>query len=151
MPDVLLEVPIAVAPAKVYSAITEDEGLASWWTPDVVAKPDVGSLAEFVFTDGPAGRFAVKMEIAELDPSRKVRWIVKQGAPDWAGTHVTWDLTPLDGGTKVRFGHRDYASTDGSFALVGYNWAWYLTSLKDYLETGAGRPGQLNRYLSRRS
>ena len=143
MPDVLLEVPIAATPAKVYQAITEQEGLSRWWTPEVAAKPEVGSVGEFTFTGGPAGRFVVKMEITALEPGRKVYWTVQQGASEWAGTHVTWDLTPVDNGTKVRFGHRDYASTEGSFASVGYNWAWYLASLKDYLETGKGRPGEL--------
>src|SRR5713226_6682291 len=143
MPDVLLEVSIAATPVRVYEAITEAQGLSNWWTPDVVAKPAVGSVAEFVFTGGPGGRFVVKMEIAALEPVRRVQWTVKEGVPDWAGTHVTWDLTPADNATRVRFGHRNYASTEGSFASVGYSWAWYLASLKDYLETGKGRPGQL--------
>jgi len=56
---------------------------------EVVAKPAVGSVAEFVFTGGPGGRFVVKMEIAALEPGRRVQWTVKEGVPDWAGTHVT--------------------------------------------------------------
>lgn len=144
MPDVLLEVPIAATPDQVYEAITDPEGLSRWWTPEVVAQPEVGSIAEFTFRGGPAGRFVVKIEIATLEPGCKVYWTVTEDMfPDWVGTHITWDLTPIDNGTKVRFGHRDYASTEGSFARVGYSWAWYLTSLKDYLETGNGRPGQL--------
>jgi uncharacterized protein YndB with AHSA1/START domain len=144
MPDVLLEVRIAATPDKVYQAITEGQGLASWWTPEVVARPEVGSVAEFTFRGGPAGRFVVKMEIATLEPGRKVEWKVTDDPfPDWVGTRITWDLAPVENGTKVRFGHRDYASIEGSFASVGYSWAWYLSSLKDYLETGTGRPGQL--------
>jgi hypothetical protein len=71
--------------------------------------------------------------------------------PDWVGTRITWALTHGENGTAVRFGHLGFASTGGSFARIGYNWAWYLNSLKDYLETGKGRPGQLfraNRTLS---
>lgn len=143
MPDVLLEVRIAAPPDEVYKAITEQEGLSRWWTPETTAQPTVGSVAEFAFTGGPGGRFVVRMEVTTLEPGRKVYWTVKEGAGEWAGTHVTWDLTPVDTGTSVRFGHRGYASTEGSFAGVGYNWAWYLTSLKDYLETGEGRPDQL--------
>jgi len=140
MPDLLLEVAIAITPERVYAAITEQAGLASWWTPDVVAEPTLGSVAEFRFG---GRRFVVNMEITSLEAGRRVSWAVKQGAPEWAGTRVTWDLTPVDGGTRVRFGHHDYASVDGSFASVGYSWAWYLSSLKDYIETGRGRPGQL--------
>jgi uncharacterized protein YndB with AHSA1/START domain len=141
MPDVLLELPIAATPEQVFSAITERAELSSWWTPDVVAEPKVGSIGEFRFR---GGQFVVKMEITALEPGRTVGWAVRQGAPEWAGTSVTWDLWPLDAGTKVRFGHRGYASVDGSFASVAFNWAWYLASLKDYLEMGQGRPGQLH-------
>ncbi len=58
---------------------------------------------------------------------------------------ILWDLARVDNGTRVRFAHRDYASREGSFASVGYSWAGYLASLKDYLETGTGRPGELFR------
>jgi len=43
MADVLLEFPIAAMPDKVYAAITEQNALASWSTPDVSAEPKVGS------------------------------------------------------------------------------------------------------------
>jgi uncharacterized protein YndB with AHSA1/START domain len=139
MPEILLEVPTTATPDKVYEALTTQQGLARWWTPEVVAKPAVGSVAEFVFPGG----YMVKMGIAALEPGRAVQWTVQQGAPDWAGTRITWDLTPVEGGTRIRFGHREWASTEGSFPYTAWNWAWYLTSLKEYLETGRGRPGQL--------
>jgi uncharacterized protein YndB with AHSA1/START domain len=141
----MLEVPIAAAPDAVYLALTEAEGLDNWWMPEVTARPALGSIAEFFFSGGPGSRFVTKMEIAALEPGRKVYWTVREGVLDWAGTRITLDLTPVDAGTKVRFGRRDYASIEGSFASVGYSWAWYMASLKDYLETGEGRPGQLFR------
>src|SRR5215467_11126896 len=137
MPDILLELRIAATPDQVYQAITEQEGLCSWWTPEAIARPEVGSLAEFTFRGGPGGKVVAKMEVTALGPGRKVYWTVKEDSiPDWVGTRITFDLTPVDHGTSVRFGHRDYPSTEGSFASVAYTWAWYLTSLKDYLETG---------------
>ena len=62
------------------------------------------------------------------------------GVPDWPGTRVTWDLTPVEGGTKLLFGHRDFASCEGSLPMTGFNWAWYIISLKKYAETGTGSP-----------
>lgn len=137
MPDILLEATIAAPPEKVYQALTEKDGLASWWTRSATAEPKVGSVSEFVFYEGQS---VLKMEVTRLEANQKVYWKPVQGAPDWPGTRVTWDLTPADGGTKVLLGHRDYVSTDGSFASVSYNWAWYLISLKSYLETGKGTP-----------
>lgn len=137
MPDILLETTIAVPPDQVYRALVEQDGLSSWWTRSASAQPKVGTVSEFVFYEGQS---TLKMEITGLEPNQKVYWKPVQGAPDWPGTRVTWDLSPADGGTKVLLGHRDYASTEGSFASVSYVWAWYLSSLKSYLETGTGHP-----------
>jgi len=40
---------IAAPPSKVYAALTEQAGLAGWWTEETVAEPVVGSVAEFKF------------------------------------------------------------------------------------------------------
>lgn len=136
MTDVLFEVPIAAAPETVYEAITTQNGLARWWTPDVSAQPEAGSIAEFRFR---GGQYVAQMKIVRLERPARVEWAVKRGAPEWAGTSITFDLSPAGNGTTLRFGHRDYPSTEGLFANVSFNWAWYLISLKDYLEKGQGR------------
>jgi uncharacterized protein YndB with AHSA1/START domain len=142
MPDILHEVTIAAAPDKVFKALTEGQGLEAWWTPHAAAEPKVGSTVQVSFRDG---QFVVKMDVAKLESGRKVEWIIQQGVPDWRGTHVTWDLSPLGKGTKVLFGHRGFASADGSLPGASYNWAFYLTSLVDYLEMGNGNPGGLDK------
>ncbi|MGH9250987.1 MAG: hypothetical protein ACRD0W_15900 [Acidimicrobiales bacterium] len=35
--------------------------------------------------------------------------------PHWAGTAITWTLTPTDGGTTVHFSHDGWAGDDGLF------------------------------------
>jgi uncharacterized protein YndB with AHSA1/START domain len=74
MPDAFLEVPIAATPDQVHTAITEQDGLASWWTPDVSAEPKVGSLAEFRCR---GGQYVTRMEITALEPLRQVEWAIK--------------------------------------------------------------------------
>ena len=137
MADILHELTIKASPAHVYAAITEQSGLAAWWTRDATAQPAVGTVSMFQFG---GGQVTMKIRVDELEPGRKVTWTPLEGVPDWPGTRVTWDLAPTDGGTKVLFGHRGYASTGGSFANVSYNWAGYLISLKHYLESGKGAP-----------
>lgn len=137
MPDILHEVTIKGSPDKIYKALTEQEGLAAWWTVHTDAKPKVGNVNEFRFNNG---AYVFKMEIDSLEPNKKVHWNALQGAPDWGGTRVTFDISNGEEGTKLLFGHRDYASTEGSFASVSYNWAWFLTSLKSYIEEGKGTP-----------
>ena len=138
MPDILHEVTIAASPDQVFKAITEQQGLAAWWTTHIVAEPKVGSMIEARFFDG---RSVHNMEVLTLEPGRKVGWITRQSfLPDWPETRVTWSLSPIQAGTKILFGQRGFASADGSLPKVSYGWAVYLTSLKEYLEKGKGNP-----------
>jgi uncharacterized protein YndB with AHSA1/START domain len=137
MPDLLHEVTIQGSPEKVYKALTEQDGLKSWWTIDAAAQPKEGSTAQFKFY---GGQVDLQFTVDELKPGSRVAWSPISGVPDWGGTHVTWDLTAVENGTKLMFGHRDFASYDGSFAYTNFNWGWYLISLKRYVETGKGTP-----------
>lgn len=138
MADILHMIPIAAPPAQIYEAITSAEGLRSWWTVDAEAQPEVGSLAEFRFE---GGEVVMRMRVEDLREGEAVSWAVEEPSPpEWDGTKVTWNLSPSEEGTHLLFGHRDWASTEGSFAAISYNWAYYLTSLKEYLVKGEGFP-----------
>src|ERR1700751_3895350 len=117
MPDVLHELTIDGTPDKVYEAITDGQKVTKWWAPEATAEPKVGSAAEFKFR---GGQFVIRVEIAELESGRRVHWNVMGGLPEWAGTGVTWDLTPIEGGTRVAFGHRGHRSGGGMFASNSY-------------------------------
>ncbi len=140
MPDFMHEVTIAAAPERVFQAITEHQGLVAWWTPDMVAEPTVGSTLRAGFG---GDRFVIEMDVVTLEPARTVEWVPRQSLPEWRGTRVIWDLSPVERGTNVVFSQRGFAATaagaDGS--LPGADgWAYYLASLKAYLETGRGNP-----------
>ena len=138
MPDILHQITIQAPPEEVYAAITEEDGLSSWWTSDVDAEPEEGTQAKFRFE---GGMVAMLMRIDRLQPGRAVEWSVDEPSPpEWEGTRVTWQLTPTDEGTELLFGHRGWESTDGAYPSINYNWSYYLTSLKQYLETGEGFP-----------
>lgn len=137
MPEILHELTIATTPDAVFRALTTPEGLASWWTPDVVAGTPVGSVAEFGFN----GRATVlRMEILELTPPRKVRWRCVGGHSEWQGTEITFQVEPEKEGSELLFMHQRWLWRDGSFARCSFDWGRYLASLKQYLETGTGSP-----------
>lgn len=135
MANILFELSINAPSADVYAALTQEKGIMGWWTKSATIKAEVGSLAEFRFGPG-----ALQFEVNQLQPGKLVVWKTVQGQPDWTGTKVRFELEDSDGGTKLRFGHRDFASEDGSFASTAYNWAYFILSLKSYLETGKGTP-----------
>ncbi|HYI77990.1 MAG TPA: SRPBCC domain-containing protein, partial [Chryseolinea sp.] len=82
MPSIHHELLIVASAEKVYSAITSQEGLSSWWTPGVNVKHEVDSIAHFPFgTD-----YFKEMKITELKPSKLVKWTCVAGADEWVGT-----------------------------------------------------------------
>jgi uncharacterized protein YndB with AHSA1/START domain len=138
MAAIIIEHTIAAAPERVYRALTQQNELALWWAEEARVKPEVGSLGEFRFRP-PAG--VLQFEVAELDQDEKVSWISRQGPPHWAGTSVTWQLTPIQNGTRVVFTHDGFAQVDQAYEGTRGNWEYFLASLKSYLETGKGTPG----------
>jgi uncharacterized protein YndB with AHSA1/START domain len=128
----IIETPVA----KVYEALTTQEGLSGWWTPETTAKPEVGSIAKFAF--GP--NYFKEMEVVELQPKSTVRWRCISGYEEWVGTTITFELQPHDKGTLLSFHHDGWKEYTPGFAACSYDWAIFLRSLKFLCETGKGLP-----------
>ncbi len=137
MSAIVEELTIEATPQRVWGAITKPDEIVQWWAYEARVKPEVGSLAEFRFRP-PAG--VLQFEVAELDQDEKVRWISKS-PPQWAGSSVTWRLTPVHNGTKLIFTHDGFAQVEERDERTRGAWVYFLASLKSYLETGKGTPG----------
>jgi len=128
----LIEAPVE----KVYGALTTQKGLAGWWTPDTVAKPEIGSVARFAF--GPS--YFKEMEITELKPYSSVKWLCLKAYEEWVGTTITFELEPHRKGSTLSFHHDGWAAYTSEFAGCSFDWALFLRSLKLLCETGKGIP-----------
>lgn len=138
MPDFLHEITIVAVPHKVFEAITTQQGLQRWWAPHVSAEPIVGSMVQANFRNG---QFIIKMEVTALDAGRYIEWAPREAIAPWNGSRVTWKLSSIAQGTLVSFGHHGVVSASADGTLPGADaWAFYLTGLKAYLETGKGHP-----------
>lgn len=121
---------------RVYRALTEQSGLARWWTTQTVAQPEVGSICEFRFGD----RYHNRMRIVGLEPNERIEWECLKGDEEWVGTSFVFDLEPRDGQTILRFAHGGWRAVTDFFAHCNYHWGFYMRSLKSYCETGQGEP-----------
>jgi uncharacterized protein YndB with AHSA1/START domain len=137
MADILHQLFIQASPEQVYKALTERDGLASWWTRDTVVEPVQGLTAQFGFN---RRQTVFEMLIVELDPFNKVVWRCIGGPDEWLGTIVAFSLDPLKDGVTLRFSHAGWKRTDGLFAVCSFDWARYLISLKEYAASGTGTP-----------
>jgi uncharacterized protein YndB with AHSA1/START domain len=138
MPDIRHRVEISSPLESVYEAVATTEGISEWWTRGGVrGEPREGSRLQFFF--GKPEPAAV-MEVTRLSPDGHVSWNCVAGADEWVGTNITFDLTPTDAGTVVLFGHADWREPVEFMAHCSARWAYFLLSLKSYLETGRGTP-----------
>ncbi len=136
MPDILHKVRVNSAPKDiVYRALTTCEGLAGWWTTDTTGDNHVGGVVQFRFGGG-----GFDMELLELDPGRRVRWLVVDGPQEWIGTRIDWDLKEDEHGTVVMFRHQDWKEPVEFMHHCSTKWATFLMSLKSLIETGEGAP-----------
>jgi len=141
MVDIRHRVAIAAPAEKVYDAVATADGLSQWWTRDGVrGTSQVGSRLGFFFgTPQPAAVMQVT-ELTALAPARRVGWRCVAGADDWVATTVTFDVREQDGTTVVLFGHDGWREQSEFMAHCSARWAYFLLSLKSYLETGTGTP-----------
>ena len=138
MPDIRHRVVISAPLANVYEAVATAEGISDWWPRDgVKGESKVGGTLAFYFghTDP-----AAVMEITRLDPQGHVNWTCVQGADEWVGTKVSFDLKSNGDDTVVMFAHADWKEPGEFMSHCSARWAYFLLSLKSLEETGKGTP-----------
>lgn len=138
MPDIRHRVAVSAPLGVVYEAVATPEGISQWWTRDGVrGEAAEGSRLEFFFGDPEP---AAVMEITRLDPAGHVGWSCVGGADEWVGTSLSFDLAGSADQTVVLFTHAGWRHPSEFMAHCSARWAYFLLSLKGYLETGKGTP-----------
>lgn len=142
MVDILHRVGVKAPLDEVYEALATKDGVAGWWTRDTTGTSEVGSTLVTRFrnhdTGEDIGGFDLRVE--ELEPSRRVSWLVEDGPAEWIGTHIDFDLKEEDGYTIVMFGHLGWKEAVEFTNHCSTKWAVFLMSLKHWVETGVGEP-----------
>ena len=130
---------IDAAPQTVWTAITDREQLASWWSTAVdTSLAAVGARIAWTF----AGDFNPVMEISKYDPGRQLVWRCVSGHAKWQDNDFIFELVPMDGDrTRLRF-WQHYATelSDDDYGTYNFNWGYYLESLRLLCVTGTGKP-----------
>ena len=132
-------VDVAAPAATVWSALTEHDQMASWWSTEVRTPPAaVGARVEWTF----AGDFNPVLEITGLDPERELVWRCVAGHDPWQDGIFRFALQADEAGqTRLRF-WQEYAVelSDDAYGIYNFNWGYYLESLRRLCATGTGAP-----------
>ena len=133
MVDILNVVDIQMPSEAVYSLVSTGEGIARWWTPNVVSEGDQVTIR--FGTD-----WRILMKKVEDSPKR-IRWrIVEHDSTEWPGTELIFRLSEADGWTTLEFDHAGWAEATSFFRFCSTKWATFLLSIKQAAEIGVGTP-----------
>jgi len=136
MTDILHRVELSAPRDRVYAALTDQKGLAAWWTPMVETTPEVGETARFRFG---AGKHGPDMKITDRTPGERVGWTCTDGP--WPGHTFDFDIRPHEKGAVLYFAHRGWPEASDFYMHCNCKWGYFLgVSLKKYVETGTGAP-----------
>jgi uncharacterized protein YndB with AHSA1/START domain len=138
MPDIRHRVVISASLKSVYTAVATKEGISEWWTRNGVRGDSTeGSKVEFYFG---SPQPAAVMEVTQLHPEEYVGWSCIEGADEWVGTKLSFELSRKDDETVVLFTHAGWRAPSEFMAHCSARWAYFLLSLKSLAETGRGTP-----------
>ena len=145
MPHIIHRIGIKAPIYKVYEAVASIEGISGWWTKDTTGESAVGKIlvARFLTPDGEV-KGSMEIEVLDLQPDKKVHWKFNDGPPEWIGTEVTFELKQEENYTIVLFSHLNWAEEVEFKAHCSMKWATFLLSLREYVETGKGKPSLKN-------
>lgn len=141
MIDIIHRIGITAPAAAVYTALTTIDGLAKWWTEETHGNADHGGSIEFNFRSKNGElKGTMVMEVKELTAATYVRWHCIQGPSEWIGTDITFELSQQGEQTIILFGHRKWREAVEMTSHCSMKWAVFLLSLREYVETGTGKP-----------
>ena len=120
-------------PEKVWRALTQQALLADW-----LMKNDFTATvgARFTFRTQPMPHWngVVECEVLAVEPHQRLSYSWNAGDGKKLYTTVTWTLTPVDGGTRLRmeqsgFGPQD----DNNYKGAAYGWQRMIEALEKLL------------------
>jgi uncharacterized protein YndB with AHSA1/START domain len=141
MIDIIHRIGIKSPITQVYKALTSIEGLSHWWTEEVNGDEQPEGKIEFRFRSITGElKGSMVMEVAEHNTPTDVRWRCIEGPDEWVGTDITFHLSQQDDQTILLFGHRNWREAVEFTSHCSMKWAVFLLSLREYVETGKGKP-----------
>lgn len=136
MAEVRHRVGIRGSLANLFAALPDPNGLAGWWATCASETPEVGKSFELTFGDLVMLSFLVR----ELKPSSLLTLECTSPPVPWPGSQLRFVLEKTDDQSSLILTHGTEEADDDSFLYFDTKWPLYLLSLRDYIETGNGRP-----------
>lgn len=145
MNDFQIDLQIEATVSTVYEALTTQSGIQRWWTTSCQVGSNVGEMINLSF-----GKTFKEMRIESLRLNEAVEWYVTKSQLDipnlerkneWEGSSIAIHIAPQSTShTRLHLVHMGLTPEVECYEICSSGWAHFLASLKDYCETGTGKP-----------
>ncbi|MDG7006371.1 MAG: SRPBCC domain-containing protein [Nitrososphaerota archaeon] len=138
--DYTITFAVEQSPGQAFAAIND---VSAWWDGQIDGSTDkVGSVFTYQYGDFHRS----KQRVTELNPGKKVVWLVTEGGPkfvddksEWKGTKIVFEITRRDGKTEVRFTHQGLVPRLECYDSCADAWGPIMRdSLRRLIATGKG-------------
>jgi hypothetical protein len=136
MAEVRHRVGIRGSVADIYIALVEPSQLGGWWASYASGTPEVGKTLDLTFGELVTLSFVIR----DLQRNLLVHLECSSGPFPWQGSQLHFALEDADDQVFVTLTHSNNGAGDESFVYFSTKWPLYLLSLRDFIETGSGRP-----------
>jgi hypothetical protein len=136
MAEVRHRVGIRGSVADIYAALVDPSGLVGWWATRATGTPEIGKTLALTFGELVTLSFAIR----DLQTNSLVHLECSSGPTPWFGSQLQFALEDADDQVFVTLKHSNSGSDDDSFLYFSTKWPRYLLSLRDFIESGSGRP-----------
>ena len=111
--------------------------MADWGTTETQGESAVGKKLEFWFY----GKYLKEMLVTTLKDDELVRWsATERSDSDWVNTEIEWKSFREGDKTILHLRHSKWREDAIAFPQTSMHWVLFMLSLKEFVETGKGRP-----------
>ena len=118
------------APEVLWKTLTNGELMARWLMPSTGFAPVAGTHFTFQTTPGGAWDGVIHCQVLEAIPNHRLVYAWRGGHPENVGygapldTIVTWSLTQVENGTRLRLVHSGFVTprNDSAYKTMGEGW-----------------------------
>jgi hypothetical protein len=128
-----------------HDAFDAIQNFRGWWSQEIQGSTDkIGETFLYHYKDV----HLCKIKLIEMQEGERLVYQVvdnefsfTKDKTEWINTRLIFELQPVDRGTRIVFTHEGLVPEYECYAVCNDAWTSYiLGSLKDFIETGIGKP-----------
>ena len=124
-------------PSAVFKAVSTEDGMKAWYTPQIDGSLEEGKTATFRFNNGEAFTW----KTTALIPDKQVDRECTEGPGVAKGTKVSYEIgSDKDGEAVLKLEHTNWPEGHEALSTCNTLWGILLGQLREYVEKGKSSP-----------